>query len=405
MSDIDFDELDRAVASVLSGNKTKPSLKASSPNFDPEVARPAMPDPAPTQGSLATRSEPTSFDPVLAAALAEPSESSELTSAESESDAPPSEPSIIVAPPEPLLTPEAGATPVLEPKSAPVVSLPLDSPKAGDISSQDPVATKDFHSRPIKPVQRGRFLDMIHPSHAAAQRPATVSHQAAPVASRMNQTFVSDIVAPHPTTPPAAFQPTVEPVMAPTPIADGTHASLDEPSAIPAPETPAVQGEPVDFFAGSPTESTAKAAEPLASPFIADAKVEKRPLGAFSEATPLPVGDALHQRLVQVESEDNIIDTAESPIPSRFDQSALSLKSEVSKVSEVVKKIEEKVQKPAKPPKPQKSHKNASPIAPKLRSVKTVKRHRSLVIWITVGIVVLLIGIGVGATLYFAVLQ
>ena len=247
-----------------------------------------------------------------------------------------------------------------------------------DSKKPSPVSAQELHPTVTKPVQRGRFLDMVHPAHDMAPRgpggPVTrPGARMAPVDSPVaaDQTFVSDVVSPQP--------PTVS-----VPAASETAPHSSSPSAVPKPQTPAVQQEPVDFFAATGEDDTAKPDEPSLSPFIPDAKVEKRPLGAFSPAdkpsadTSLPVGEALTERLVEVESEDNVVDANEPTISRTFTPFTT---------------------------KPSAKSPTTSLAIGSATKTSKAKRSNGTFIWLTVFVAVALIGFGVGATLYFFVLK
>ncbi len=252
-----------------------------------------------------------------------------------------------------------------------------NSPSAEDMSKPSAVSAQDLHPVLSKPVQRGRFLDMVHPAHDMAPRgpnaPVTrPSARTTPLIA--DKTFVSDVVSPEPTT---------ESVLA-TP--EPPSRSFTSPSAVPKPQTPAVLEEPVDFFAPTPKDADAKHDEPALSPFIPDAKVEKRPLGAFSPSdspladTSLPVGEALTERLVEVESEDNVVDANEPTISRTF--TPFTTKASATPATSL-----------------------AIGSGTKPSNVKAAKRSKGTFIWLTVFLVVALIGFGVGATLYFVVFK
>lgn len=369
MSDIDFDELDRAVASVLN---------------TPAGAKPAE------QTVVAVQSQPTVTAPVAPApapAVTTPSVSE-------------SEPvTVRTSMPQPV---------VAQPYTAP------EQPKPAAVSAQD------LHPIAQKPVQRGRFLDMVHPAHDMAARPAPASIPVTPspapaVSPSTNQTFVSDVVAPTPTPAAQTVEPVVSPVAAPEVV-----PSEPEAPAEPEPTTPQ-PAEASDFFANNPSgDDQSKAADTTPSPFIPDAKVEKRPLGAFSVGenglapSSLPFGDELHEKLVQVESEDNIIATAESPIPEKTDTSFFGKKAGAKEATESV--AVPAVTSPSSAPAATQDEKEVKPHhglfdhathdkAPKKRVEKAPKHGKGTLIWVTVAIAVMLIGFGVGATLYFVVLQ
>jgi len=110
----------------------------------------------------------------------------------------------------------------------------------------------------------GRFMDVVHPS--SDMRPAPTRTQESPMPSpRPESTPVVSV--------PERVEPTVNTGAAfhwPDPIDLHEESKPEEPAA------------PVDV-AETPVEETAT---PLESPFLSDAKVEKRPLGAFSDPEP-----------------------------------------------------------------------------------------------------------------------
>lgn len=311
MSDIDFDELDRAVAAVLSSDDKKPAESAPA-TVSAATAPTSVPVPAPT---------PTPADPVVPVTIA--------------------------------------ATPVLE--------------------TPEPVKPVTIQSPPVKPVARGQFLDMVGPTKPAA-RPAPVAPAVStPVAARTNGAFVSDIIAPTP--PKAEPAPVTQVVTAPTPA--------------PAVETPAE--EPADFFAASPDDSSPHKGPETPSPFIPDAKVEKRPLGAFSagDAAPLPSGDELHKQLVNVESDDHIAAAGEpaANVPAASVTSAFGASTTAVATPTPVtdKKSDRRSDRKAA---------KAKDVTPKPRAEKAPKYGKGTFIWLSVAIVVMVIGFGVGASVY-----
>lgn len=114
----------------------------------------------------------------------------------------------------------------------PVVSAAIDTP-----STPPPVASSLGERR-----SSGRFMDVVHPS--SDMRPSVVSPR--PV-SGVNQTTTPQINMP-------------DPIDMNQPSNDSEPTTMTQPSEEPSNDT----------------------ATPLESPFLADAKVEKRPLGAFS---------------------------------------------------------------------------------------------------------------------------
>lgn len=120
----------------------------------------------------------------------------------------------------------------------------------------------------------GRFMDVVHPS--SDMRGASVPERSAPRDVPVKPTFEETLVS-KPAAPTPAEIPEPAPIVNapstdwPDPL-DFQGFSLEETPVMPSPTPPP---KPV-----APKPETP--AEPLESPFLSDAKVEKRPLGAFS---------------------------------------------------------------------------------------------------------------------------
>jgi len=215
MKDLDFDELDRAVNSLI-GNKPEPVVAGA----QPEAVNPVVPAAAPVAVPVPDSPTPT--------------------------------------------TTPAGDTP-------------------NDVTQ--PLAARR---------SSGRFMDVVHPSSdmRSAAPLVPVSRVGADV--QPSGPIVSASPVPHP----ATLAPTAEPTNTtsewPDPI--DYHESKVEPAAT----TPSVTVGPlaaaattddddsdISRIADSINASIAEdKASPLESPFLSDTKVEKRPLGAFSTETP-----------------------------------------------------------------------------------------------------------------------
>jgi nicotinate-nucleotide--dimethylbenzimidazole phosphoribosyltransferase len=211
MKDLDFDELDRAVNSLIGGS----SVHATEPEVEQAI-------------DISAAVEQSTSQPV-------PS----ITSSP--------EPARVAAPVAPVAAPQPSAQPLAARRST------------------------------------GRFMDVVHPS--SDMRTAT---PAQPSQSRVGVTI----------TPPATPTPIVAPVVLPDPVVPTVSAAQDWPDPLdfhgyaeqsPTEKIDAVPVEPIvepSAVAVEPVETST----PLESPFLSDAKVEKRPLGAFSdEATDTPV--------------------------------------------------------------------------------------------------------------------
>ncbi|TAL14556.1 hypothetical protein EPN95_02415 [Patescibacteria group bacterium] len=132
-----------------------------------------------------------------------------------------------------LVNPDAKSAPAETAPSEPVVSAPAEQ------STTSPLAERR---------STGRFMDVVHPS--SDMRGSVPARPAEPEATTQLDTSVPS----EPQTTPA--------VQTPSPSDSGTNV---EPEAT------------------IPEPATTDTSEPLESPFLADAKVEKRPLGAFSD--------------------------------------------------------------------------------------------------------------------------
>ena len=305
----------------------------------------------------------------------------------------------------------------------PIVVVPTDA-------SLKPVAAsaQDLHAIAPKPVQRGRFLDMVHPSGDMTSRSATpaMGPVPRPVVDTTNQTFVSDVIAG--TLPSLASLP-LSPLTSssPAPARPTAPASSEQPSEpIESVVEPKDQPEPdpqpeatvaPDFFAASPDDANPhKNPEVQPSPFIPDAKVEKRPLGAFTSDSPgngpLPTGDELHARLAKIEGEDSLEEPDVAAAPAKTSDGKLLLQP-VSGTPPAPAVINSTPVASEPTPKKPDHHfnlfghgeKDTPASHPKLKSAKAPKYGTGTVIRVTVAIAIMLIGLGVGASLYLLVLQ
>ncbi len=212
--------------------------------------------------------------------------------------------------------PEPGPRPAAEPESVvptmPLETSPLAAPSASPVRPAS-LATK----------RRGQFMDVMHPS----ANMATASTRAPGGASRVSRKGVtltpsgSDVTA----EPASPLTPTPTPVVAP-PATPEWPDPIDLATEKMAATQELESLEPVASAEPTPTDSPV---EPLSSPFLPDAKVEKRPLGGVptaeepseslppAEPTPLPdetapLPDELSGRVLAVES--NEVAVADKPV-------------------------------------------------------------------------------------------
>lgn len=227
MTDVEFDELDKAVNSLLDSDNPKPNSVAPKPevlNMDDNIAK--------------QNNEPLGFKPSVDS---------------SSSDAVP------INKPEP-------------PKS-------------------------QITSRP------GRFMDVVHPS--SDMRPSTARPALRPVSREAKTITPLPSVENKPeTTPP--IQKVAE-----------------------APKTEIKMPDPIDFIsepnlAPSPKTNTETTDGAPVSPFLSDAKIEKRPLGAFSDLSSAPNEHKPNQE-VPFDDDQKSNRPFDTPLPAELDPALLSI--------------------------------------------------------------------------------
>jgi len=244
MKDIDFDELDKAVGSVL--NKT--DYQTTSPVSTPTPSSPLAADENTDETPVAVTS------PVI---------------------------------PQPVVTlPEEVVT---TPTSALVV---------------EPTTPSHETPRSIVPParRRGQFLDMVHPSADMTQQhdtphPTTMRKKISPLAPSVTPVAEdTSVINPDPT-PEAGVEPD-EPIATPvTPSPEPAASKWPDPLEMISPTDPEVepasgtvpQAEVTETTVASmpvsviPEPSFPAPVEASQTPFVSDAQVEKRPLGAFND--------------------------------------------------------------------------------------------------------------------------
>jgi hypothetical protein len=289
MTDIDFDELDRAVNSLMNKQQEAKASAEAKTETEPDVltsAQPVQPDPPVSVAN-------TSFTPPVTSALVAPVATPVPTPA-----APASKTES-----EPSLTPASAPAPHPVEDSQPVVSSSvLASPPESTpiISRTTGLAAKDIKSSPaITRRPTGRFMDVVRPSSTAAN-----PKSAAPMPSRTG----------------VSLQPSADLVdvvnMNGKSLATGEDSQDIDTQSDNLDDTPdlkdieqsesafaAIENAPIEELANDSAaeehsltnkiaqslaannESDVPVAAPLESPFIANVEVEKRPLGAANRMT------------------------------------------------------------------------------------------------------------------------
>jgi hypothetical protein len=190
----------------------------------------------------------------------------------------------------------------------PVLNVPTTL-VSNDAPSQPPVAPAP--SQPLAARRSsGRFMDVVHPSSdmrssAPVAVVAPVS-RIAPTIAPVATPSVSTPVPVEPTTPKSEYPDPIDfqgfnPGVAPTPTPEVAPVAHED------------EDSDITKIADDITASLGKdTTTPLESPFIADAKVEKRPLGAFS-------GDISVDAAVTEPVEEEPTPSVELPVESKDD--------------------------------------------------------------------------------------
>jgi hypothetical protein len=289
MTDIDFDELDRAVNSLMNKQQEAKASAEAKTEAEPDVltsAQPVQPDP-PVSVANTSFTPPVTSAPVAPVATPAPTPAAPASKTESE----------------PSLTPASAPTPHPVEDSQPVASSSvLASPPEPTpiISRTAGLAAKDIKSSPaITRRPTGRFMDVVRPSSTAAN-----PKSAAPMPSRTG----------------VSLQPSADLVdvvnMNGKSLATGEDSQDIDTQSDNLDNTPdlkdieqsesafaAIENAPIEELANDSAaeehsltnkiaqslaannESDVPVAAPLESPFIANVEVEKRPLGAANRMT------------------------------------------------------------------------------------------------------------------------
>lgn len=224
--------------------------------------------------------------------------------------------SLMATTPQPAVptTPVPSVAPTQAVNAQPAVSAPAPvTSEAVPVTVSQPVPVV---TRPVAPAARrgGRFMDMVHTSSDMKPRDAamaTNSREGVTITPRSEQL---DTLSPTASSPQAP-EPTVEstPAVMPDPI-DVTFGSQPDITAVEA-EPAAAPAEPV----AAPMQESMPSA-PIESPFLTDAKVEKRPLNAGTPDAPEAVDfgaemDSLHDSDNTPEEETSNQQAAKSDEP------------------------------------------------------------------------------------------
>lgn len=240
MKDIDFDELDKAVNSLMGNMKDQPDQSAPKTlNISTTLKENELPE--------YTKLEQVA-QKIGSETIGGPTERTAILP-DTSGDDPLKTIDLTVAMPTGVPTPSVEVAPL------PETSLAISNMSVSSESPAQAATPLVDRSRPIVAPRRsaGRFMDVMHPSSDMKTATPAVAPSAAP--SRQAQLV----------TPPVRS--------AEVPVSVSAAA---EPQVASSPTT----SEPIE--AAMAAAMTSESTEPLSSPFLPDAKVEKRPLGTPS---------------------------------------------------------------------------------------------------------------------------
>lgn len=296
MTDIDFEELDRAVNSLMNQRQQDSDRASDSPTTDDKKAETAsVADDKKIETTSVSETQTTTPAPVAEVEKTEIKPISE--SNEPKESTPTEEPvapsstfgHVFIAPeakPEASSEPEATDSPeATDAQPEPTVEEPVQSEPvvADQVADEAPApevedkAEKSVFAPPVTPRHTGRVMDVVAPSSMSA---AAMTARPASAATRTN-TVVAD--------------PMVNPVRAPRMDASGGHesASSNTPAETAALDTTELANtisqslsstdQSADTSSFGETAAEQPASSSLASPFLsnASATIEKRPLGSY----------------------------------------------------------------------------------------------------------------------------
>jgi hypothetical protein len=198
---------------------------------------------------------------------------------------------LILTPSKPLVADGFGMTPSLPITSSadtslvPTPSNPVPVAQAAPTPAPAPMSA----APQVSPAARraGRFMDVVHPSSDMTKSTINVSRHSGTIEPLSNNIIPSETPV-EVETPTAVVSGTPQPAELQNNIADmSSHVAsdwpdpLDMPHATPVPqeESSSAQSTFGDKQEPAPADDVQTSIEPLNSPFLPDAKVEKRPLG------------------------------------------------------------------------------------------------------------------------------
>ena len=321
MTEIDFDELDKAVSSLM----TKSSASQATVE-KPEAAK--VDSQTDEIASVKTPQQTVEPEPQTKPAESVPDTSDTSASVEV--------PEVAVEPV--VATEKTDAEP-----EKPEESQPVASEAASAVQPQTVVAPTVAASVPLATKRRGQFMDMKHPS-ANMQSPKPVPSPISRQGSTIKPLTQSEPAATEQQAIEAASEPETPVEVPVVPAAPGNPEVATEPSAAGPIETPEdTESHSVvdDLPDISEDELTSKNDTVLTSPFLPDAKVEKRPLGGTPVVAPEPMDENFTESTEDsAQKSDETLTHDHEPIePEHAD----TLGAETHTASELPKELHESV--------------------------------------------------------------
>jgi hypothetical protein len=231
-------------------------------------------------------------------------------------------------------------------ESTPAPSDPKPQDKTEPSERPEPI----MPSRPAVPAapatrRGGRFMDVVHPSADMTKpdTPRPVSRQGVTLEPLGTSQKIADIVPKKREAPEKAEEPEEKPEDSSVAVAPKPDMTMPEKTEEPAPASD--WPDPLDMAASKEPEEKKEEAEvpepeveeptpaPLTSPFLPDTKVEKRPLGGVApeEEEPGKVAEEpAHPPVVPVDETSKTIDDPNAQLPANPNDVELQLPEELS---------------------------------------------------------------------------
>ena len=292
MKDIDFDELDRAVNSIMGGKGQSSETKEEAHEEPVHVIDTPSKDVSPEKASM--------------------------------------------------------PTPMTFPKESPLQDSTSTSSPASEVSSVENTEVNASPApKPTPAIRRGRFMDMVRPGAVQPTNTAQVSRQGATI--EPTGPVMSDIVpqrAVNTISRPQQMSQRVQPEVARDSSVQSTEAPRQEVEAERTPYIPPAQSQKL-LDAPDDDEKLLDAAladaredepeKPLESPFIAGTKVEKRPLGGKAPSQTEDTSQEVQAEAPRVDTgaqlAPNPADSTPAPLPEELSTDVMALESDANTVA------------------------------------------------------------------------